>query len=124
MFIFQLGVQKEEEITPQLPSADSKTLKSMTCVKSSRSYLAPVAFMFPLSLPDLNKKYKNEMEMDKTNSVTSMEYVIFKLGYPENRGNCSLTSKCRFKNPKIHDLLYVLEFKRRVSCVHVSLILG
>ena len=29
---------------------------------------------------------------------------IFKLGCPENRGNYSLTSKCRFKNPKIHDL--------------------
>ena len=31
---------------------------------------------------------------------------IFKLGCRENRGNHSLTSKCRFKNLKIHDLLY------------------
>ena len=54
-----------EEITPQLPSADSKTLKSMNRVPSSRSKLVPVAFMFNLSLADLNKKYRNEIEMDK-----------------------------------------------------------
>ena len=31
---------------------------------------------------------------------------IFKLGCQENRGYHSLTSKCRFKYFKIHDLLY------------------
>ena len=38
---------------------------------------------------------------------------ISKLGCPEGRGNHSLTSKCRFKNPKLHELRYVLEFKTR-----------
>ena len=34
----------------------------------------------------------------------------------ESRGNHSLTSKCRFKNNKIHDLCYLLKLKtRRVS---------
>ena len=33
-----------------------------------------------------------------------MEYVYFSIGSPERGGNHSLTSKCRFKNPKIHDL--------------------
>ena len=36
---------------------------------------------------------------------------ISKLGYPERRGNHSLTSKCRFKNIKIHDLPYILTSK-------------
>ena len=50
---------------------------------------------------------------------------ISKLGCPEIKGNHPLTSKCRFKNLKIHDLPYVLEFKTRASCrVHVSLIPG
>ena len=34
---------------------------------------------------------------------------ISKLESPESRGNHSLTSKCRFKNPKIHELCYVLK---------------
>ena len=42
----------------------------------------------------------------------------------ERRGNHSLTPKRRFKNPKIHDLAYVLDFKTRDSCVHLSLIPG
>ena len=46
----------------------------------------------------------------KNNSVTYMEYVLISnLGCPESRGNHSLTSKCRFKNHKIHDLPYVVE---------------
>ena len=32
----------------------------------------------------------------------------------KRRGNHSLTSKCRFKNPKIHELCYVLEFKTQL----------
>ena len=36
---------------------------------------------------------------------------ISKLVCPQLRGNHSLTSKCRFKNHKIHDLHYVLDFK-------------
>ena len=40
---------------------------------------------------------------------------ISKSGSPESRGNHSLTSKCRFKNPKIHELHYLLEFKTRVN---------
>ena len=47
---------------------------------------------------------------------------ISNLGCPECRENHSLTSKCRFKNPKIHELCNVLEFKIRASSVLVSLI--
>ena len=53
-----------------------------------------------------------------------MEYVYFLIGGSERRGNHSLTSECRFKNPKIHDLPYVLDFKTRDSCVHLTLIPG
>ena len=35
----------------------------------------PVAFLFPLFLADVDMKYRNEIEMIKNNSVTSMEYV-------------------------------------------------
>ena len=49
---------------------------------------------------------------------------ISKLESPESRGHHSLTSKCRFKNPKIHELHYVLKLKTRASCVSVSLTSG
>ena len=49
---------------------------------------------------------------------------IFKLGCPQRRGNHSLTSKCRFKNPEIHDLRYVLDWKTRASLVLLSLFLA
>ena len=42
---------------------------------------------------------------------------ISKLGFLGSRGNYSLTSKCRFKNPKIHEVCYGLEFKTRASTV-------
>ena len=38
---------------------------------------------------------------------------ISKLESPKSRVNHSLTSKCRFKNPKIHELCYVLKLKTR-----------
>ena len=40
-----------------------------------------------------------------------MELFVSKLGCKESRGNHSLTSKCRFKNLKIHQLRHVLEFQ-------------
>ena len=49
---------------------------------------------------------------------------ISKLGCPEIGGIHCLTSKCRFRNPKIDELCYVLEFKAIASCVPVSLIPG
>ena len=49
---------------------------------------------------------------------------ISKLESSESRGNHSLTSKCRFKTAKVHELRYVLEFKTRASRVFVSLIPG
>ena len=49
---------------------------------------------------------------------------ISKLESPESRGNHSLTSKCRFKNPQIHELCYVMEFKTRASSVLVSVFLA
>ena len=42
---------------------------------------------------------------------------ISNFGSPECRRNHSLTSKCIFKNPKIHELPYVLKLKTRASCV-------
>ena len=36
---------------------------------------------------------------------------ISKVESPESRGNQSLTSRCKFKTAKIHELRYVLEFK-------------
>ena len=73
------GVQKDEEITPQFPIADSKTLKSMNCITSWSSKPIPGAFLFPLFLADLDKKHRNEIEMDKNNSVTYIEYVDFQV---------------------------------------------
>ena len=49
---------------------------------------------------------------------------IFKLRCPERKENKSLTSKCRFKTPKINELCYVMEFKNRASSVLVSFIAG
>ena len=40
---------------------------------------------------------------------------ISKLGCPEIGRNHPLTSKCRFKNAKIHELCYVMDFKTRAS---------
>ena len=41
-----------------------------------------------------------------------MEYVFFSnLGCPQRGGNHSLTSNCRIKNPKIHELPYFLKLK-------------
>ena len=42
-----------------------------------KTWRVPVAFFFPLFLADVDKKYRNEIEMIKNNSVTSMEYVYF-----------------------------------------------
>ena len=36
---------------------------------------------------------------------------ISKLRCPERKEHNTLTSKCRFKTPKIHELCYVMEFK-------------
>ena len=40
-----------------------KTLKSMTCLTSFSSKHMQVPFMFPSFLADLDKKYKNEIEI-------------------------------------------------------------
>ena len=45
---------------------------------------------------------------------------ISKLGSPERQENNSLTSKSRFKTPKIHELCYLMEFKNRAGSVLVS----
>ena len=49
---------------------------------------------------------------------------ISKLGCPERGGNHTLTFKGKFKNLKIHDLLYALQFQTYASPVHVSLSAG
>ena len=43
---------------------DSKTLKSMNFVTSWSTKPMPRAFLFPLFLADLDKKYRNEIQMD------------------------------------------------------------
>ena len=50
--------------------------------------------------------------------------IISKLESPESRGSHSLTSQCRFKSPKVHELCYVLKLKTRASCVFISVIPG
>ena len=47
---------------------------------------------------------------------------ISKLGCPERKETNSLTSKCRFKSPRIHELCYVLELKISDRCILVSFI--
>ena len=49
---------------------------------------------------------------------------ISNLGSPERRRNHSLTSKCIFKNPKLHELPYVLKLKTHGSCVLFPLFLA
>ena len=39
--------------------------QTMNCVTSLNSKPVPAAFLFPLFLADLDKKYKNESEFDK-----------------------------------------------------------
>ena len=46
-----------------------KKLKSMTRVMSFAGKPVPVPFLFPLFLADLDKKCRNEIEVDKNNSV-------------------------------------------------------
>ena len=78
-----------------------------------------------LFLADLDNNYRNEIEMDKKIIVYVIWNIyIYELYCPESRRNHSLTSKCRFKTAKIHELHYVLELKTRGSCVSVSLIPG
>ena len=84
----------------------------MNCITSWSSKPVPGPFVFPLFLVDLDKKYRNEIEIEKNNSVTYMEYVFFSnLGCPERRGNHSLTSKCRFK--KLKSMTCVMSFTGR-----------
>ena len=49
---------------------------------------------------------------------------ISNLGCPEHRRNHSLTSKCIFKDPKIHELPDVLKLKTPASCVLFLLFLA
>ena len=49
---------------------------------------------------------------------------ICKLGCPKRRGNHSISSKCRFRNPKIHTLHYIIEFKIRTSGVFFPVFLA
>ena len=85
----------------------------------------PVVLMFPLFLADLDQKYRNEIKMNKKIIVKLIwNMFVSKLRCPERKENNSLTSKCRFKNLKIHELCYVMEFKNRASPVLVSLIPG
>ena len=83
-----------------------------------------VPFMFPLFLADLDKKYRNEIEMDKKIIVKLIwNMFISKLKSPERKENNSLTFKCRFKTLKIHQLCYVMEVKNRCefrSCFSYS----
>ena len=65
MFIFQLGCP-ESRVNHSLTSkCRFKNLKIQDLPYVLYFKPLPVAFMFPLFLADLDKKYKNEIEMDK-----------------------------------------------------------
>ena len=49
----------------------------MTCLTSLTWMPLLVPFLFPLFLADLDKKYRNEIGMDKNNSGTYMDYDYF-----------------------------------------------
>ena len=50
--------------------------------------------------------------------------IISKFGCPERTGYYSLASKCRFKDLKIHELDYILQFKTCASRVLFFLFLA
>ena len=70
----------------------------MNCVMYWSLKPVPVAFLFPLFLADLDKKYGNEIEMDKKIIVKLIwNMFISKLRYPERKENNSLTSSADSK---------------------------
>ena len=59
----------------------------------------PVAFLFPLFLVDLDKKYRKEIEMDKNNSITYMEYTYFKIIVPRKDRKSLPNFKVQIQKP-------------------------
>ena len=45
---------------------------------------------------------------------------ISKLGCPERKENNSLTSKCTFKSPRMHELGYALELKTNTNDIAIE----
>ena len=65
MFISKLGGSERKGnhlLTPKRRFKSPKTHDLITCLTSKP---VPVAFIFPLLLADLEKKYKNESEFDR-----------------------------------------------------------
>ena len=83
-----------------------------------------VPFLFLLFLTDLDKKYRNEMEMDKSNGVSYMEYVYFYIRVSRKWRKSLPNFQVQIQNPKIHELCYVLEYKTGAKGVFVPLIPG
>ena len=80
--------------------------------------------IFSLFLVDIDKKYRNEKEMDKNNSVTYMEYIYFKVRVSRTQRKSLPNFQVQIQKIKIHDMLYVIDWKTHASSVLVSLIPG
>ena len=67
MFIARLGCPERKGNHSLIfkMQINPKILKSTSCVTSSNSKPVPVAFLFPLLLADIDKKYRDEREFDK-----------------------------------------------------------
>ena len=65
MFISKWGCSERRGNHSLTPKRRFKNLKTMTCLTFLTSKRVPVAFIFPVFLADLEKKYKNESEFDK-----------------------------------------------------------
>ena len=76
MFISKSGFP-ETRGNYSLTFADSKTLKSINCASWSSKPVPVMRSCFPYFLADLDKKYRNEKEVDKNISVTCKKYVRF-----------------------------------------------
>ena len=77
MFISKLWCQESRGNHSLTYKCRFKNPKSMNSVTSWSAKPLPVAFLFLLFLADLDKKYRNEIEMGTNNSVTYVEYVYF-----------------------------------------------
>ena len=77
MFISKLESPESRRNHSLTSKCRFKRLKSMNCVTYWSLKPVPVAFLVSLFLAGLDTKYRNEIEMDKINSETYMEYVYF-----------------------------------------------
>ena len=65
MFISKLGCAESRENDSLTSKCRFKNLKIHDPRYDLEVKTSPVAFMFPLSLPDLNKKHTNDIQIDE-----------------------------------------------------------